>query len=291
MTAGVADSAPSADRSDRASWIPLATGGLALVGGVAIFVVGSPYFEITSWNDDPVYNGFVAAVLGLMTLSMRGRPGVEPLRAACHALFIAATAMFVMVVGPFNWIVTLSDESYQHAVQDKLAQFLAIVPVIVILTWAARRPWSWLYVQTGSARRWLTLGLSTFVIGATIITVVALAAGIAASDLIAAAPWILVFAALNAVMEELWFRGIFLRPYTAGMGVLAAVIVTGIVFGAAHVGATYVSAGEQLLFAGMVAGLGILLALAIRWADAIWGAVLIHITLDLVVVLELVDSV
>ena len=48
---------------------------------------------------------------------------------------------------------------------------------------------------------------------------------------------------------------------------------------------------EQLLFAGMVAGLGILLALAIRWADAIWGAVLIHITLDLVVVLELVDSV
>jgi len=264
---------------------------LALVGGVAIFVVGSPYFELTGWNDDPVYNGVVAAVFGLLTLSVRNRPALESLRLCCHAMFVAATAMFVMVVGPFNWIVTLDDESYRHAVQDKTAQFLAIVPVILVLTWAAGRSWSWLYLQTGRAKRWLTLGLSTLVIGATLVTIVAFADGIAAWDLISAAPWILAFAALNAVMEELWFRGVFLRPYIRGMGVTSAIIVTGVVFGAAHVGATYVSAGQQLMFAALVAGIGIVLALSVRWGDSIWGAVLIHITLDLVVVLELVDSI
>jgi membrane protease YdiL (CAAX protease family) len=67
--------------------------------------------------------------------------------------------------------------------------------------------------------------------------------------------------------------------------------VTGAVFGAAHVGATYVSAGEQLFFAALVAGLGILLALATRWGDSLWGAVLFHTALDFVVVLELVDSI
>ena len=85
-------------------------------------------------------------------------------------------------------------------------------------------------------------------------------------------------------------HSIFLRPYVSGMGATPAIIVTGIVFGAAPLGVTYISASQQLLFAALVAGLGILLALAVRWGDAIWGAVLIHITLDLVVILELVDS-
>ena len=179
----------------------IASIGLALVGGAAIFVVGSPYFDLTAWNDDPIYNGFVAAGFGLLTFSLRNRPTLEPLKACCHALFVAATAMFVLVVGPFNWIVTLNDEPYRHAVQDKVAQFLAIVPVILVLTLAARQPWSWLYLQRGRTKRWLVLGLSTFAIGGTLVTIVALADGTSARDLISAAPWILAFASLNAVME------------------------------------------------------------------------------------------
>ena len=49
--------------------------------------------------------------------------------------------------------------------------------------------------------------------------------------------------------------------------------------------------GEQRIFATLVAGLGVLLALAIRWADSLWGAVLFHIALDLVVVFEFVEAV
>ena len=287
-----------ADREESTTHTPAMDGrwgqavavGFALVGGAAIFVVGSPYFELTAWNDDPVYNGALAAGFGLLTWILRDRPALTALRSSSQALFVAASAMFVLVVGPFNWLVTLDDESYQHAVQDKLAQFLAVVPVILVLTWATRRPWGWIYLQLGRPRRWLTLGLSSLAIGATIVAIIAVAAGTTPSALLAAAPWILLFASLNAVMEELWFRGIFLRPYTAGMGAVAAVLVTGLVFGAAHVGATYISAGEQLLFASLVAGLGILLALAVRWAESLWGAVLLHIALDLVVVLELVES-
>lgn len=196
--------------------------------------------------------------------------------------------MFVLVLGPFNWLVTLDDESYRHALQDKLAQSLAVVPVILAFTWGGRRPWGSIYLQWGRSRRWLVLGLSTFGIGATTIVAIAVATGISPASLAAAAPWIVAFAALNATMEELWFRGIFLRPYAATMGPWTAIVVTAMVFGAAHVGATYVSAGEQLAFAVLVAALGFALAWAMRWADSLWGAVLIHIALDLVVVFELV---
>lgn len=265
--------------------------GFALLGGVAIFVVGSPYFELTAWNDNALYNGALTVGFGMLTFLLRRRPSLASLRSCSEALFVAAAAMLVLVIGPFNWLVTLDDESYRHAFQDKLAQFLAVVPVIALLTRAAGRPWGWIYLQRGRPRRWLTLTLSVLVIGTTVIATLANANGITSAALLAAAPWIVAFAALNALMEELWFRGVFLRAYTIGMGGALAVLVTAIVFGAAHIGATYVSTGEQLSFALLVAGLGIILAMAVRWGDSLWGGVLLHVTLDLVVVFDLVESV
>ena len=278
-------------RAAGGPWVRAGLVGFVLLGAGAIFVVGSPYFELTAWNDDAVYNGVLAAGFGILTFLLRRRPSLVSLGFCSEALFVAATAMLVLVIGPFNWLVTLDDDSYRHAFQDKLAQFLAVVPVIAVLTRAAGRPWGWIYVQRGRPRRWLTLGLSMLVIGASVISILAIANGITSAALLAAAPWIVAFAALNAVMEELWFRGIFLRACAIGMGGVLAVLVTAIVFGAAHVGATYVSAGQQLLFASLAAGLGIILALAMRWGDSLWGAVLLHVALDLVVVFELVESV
>jgi hypothetical protein len=52
--------------------------------------------------------------------------------------------MLVLAIGPFNFLVTAPDESVRQAVQDKLAQFLSVVPVILILTWGERRPLGWI---------------------------------------------------------------------------------------------------------------------------------------------------
>lgn len=291
MTTGTNYREPPTPASKPArGWARLGLAAFALLAGGAIFVLGSPYFELTAWNDNPLYNGLLVAGLGLLTWLLRRRPALESLQLCSQALFVAAAAMFVLVVGPFNWLVTVEDESLKHAVLDKLAQFLAVVPVILLFMWATRRPWGWIYLQRGRPGRWLPLGISALIIGAGIVATVAIADGVTLAALLAAAPWVLVFASLNATMEELWFRGIFLKPYSVGMGGRLAVVVTSIIFGAAHVGATYISAGEQLFFALLVAGLGILLALAMRWGDSLWGAVLFHIALDLVVVLELVES-
>ena len=271
-------------------WAAAGLVGFALVGGVAIFVGGTPYFERTAANDSALYNAVLVAAFGALALVLRRRPSLASYAACSRALFVAATAMLIMVIGPFNWLVTADDGSARHAVQDKLAQFLAVVPVILVLTWAARRPWRWIYLQQGRPKRWLIFGLSSFAILAIGVTVFAVWDGISSAALLSAAPWILVFAALNAVMEELWFRGIFLRPYSAAVGGAQAVVVTALIFGAAHIGATYISVGEHLLFASLVVALGLVLAWAMRWANALWGAVLFHMGLDLVVILELAES-
>jgi len=272
-------------------WVGVGLVGFTLAGGMAIFVGGTPYFEFTAANDSPLYNAVLVAAFWLLARFLRRRPLLASYATCSHALFIAATAMLALVIGPFNWLVTADDGSVQQAVQDKLAQFLAIVPVILVLTWAARRPWGWIYLQKGHLQRWVIFGLSSFAISAIAITGLALASGISWAALLSAAPWILVFAALNAVMEELWFRGIFLRPFSEGMGGRQAVVVTAIIFAAAHIAATYTSSvGEQLLLVSLAAAIGFVAAWAMRWANSLWGAVLFHMGLDLLVVFGLLEA-
>ena len=146
-------------------------------------------------------------------------------------------------------------------------------------------------MQRGQPKRWLIFGLSSFVISAIVITGLALASGISSAALLPAAPWILVFASLNAVMEELWFRGIFLRPFSEVMGGTQAVVVTAIIFAAAHVAATYTnSVGEQLLLVSLAVAIGFVAGWAMRWANSLWGSVLFHMGLDLLVVFGLLEA-
>ena len=271
---------------EQSIWARAGLIAYALGGGVAIFVFGTPYFELTAANDSPIFNSVLVAVFASLTFVLRRRVGSH-FATFSYALFVASSAMLAMVVGPFNWIITADVGSVEHATQDKLAQFLSVVPVILVITWFAKRPWQSIYLQRGLIKRWLPFGLGSFVVVAVVITLVALGAGIEAEELASVAPWILVFAALNACMEELWFRGVFLRPYSAGIGPMAAVLVTAVIFGLAHVDATYLAEGDNLWFVALVVALGIVTAWAMRWANALWGAVLFHMGLDLVVVLIL----
>jgi len=265
--------------------------GFSLVGGIAIFVGGTPYFEWTAMNDNPGYNALLVAAFGFLALYLRRRDGMELYATCSQALFVAAAAMLIMVIGPFNWLVTGEDESVVEAVQDKSAQFLSVVPVILVLTWATRRPWGDIYVQKGRPKRWLAVGGPWLVASAIIISVLALESGIDSADLLSAAPWIVMFAALNAFMEELWFRGVFLKPYSTAMGGKQAIVVTAVVFAAAHIGATYTSSiAEHLTLLIAAASIGVVGAWAMRWADALWLSLLLHMGLDLIVVFGLVES-
>lgn len=281
---------PRLDAAGR--WAEVGLVGFTLGGGVAIFVGGTPYFELTAANDSPLYNAVLVAAFWLLARFLSRQPSLASYATCSHALFVAATAMLVLVIGPFNFLVTAADESVRQAVQDKLAQFLSVVPAILVLSWVGRRPFSWIYLQKGLPRRWLTFGLAWFAISAIVIAGSALASGISSAALLSAAPLILVFAALNAVTEEVWFRGIFLRDYSATMGGAPALAVTAIVFSAGHVAATYVgSIGGQLLLVSAALAIGLVAAWAMRWANSLWGSVLFHMGWDLLVVFALLDAV
>jgi membrane protease YdiL (CAAX protease family) len=76
------------------------------------------------------------------------------------------------------------------------------------------------------------------------------------------------------------------------MGGAQAVVVTALIFAVAHIGATYLASLGELVFLVFGAlAIGVVAAWAMRWADALWGSVLFHMGLDLLVVFGLLESV
>ncbi len=261
---------------------------LALVVSIGIFVFGTPYFEIfESTNDDPYFNGALTIGVGILAWVLRHRN--DAYAAVSSALFVTAAAMWSMVIGPFNWVITADPGTVEEAFQDKLAQFLAVVPVILVLAWLAGRSRESLYLERGNTARSLKIGVPAVIVAAVGMTLVALADGASFDTVLEIAPWLVGFAAMNAAMEELWFRSVSLRPYVEHLGLRVGVGVTALVFGLAHVEATYMSNATQIPFALLVAALGALLAWIMRWTNSILGAVLFHIALDFVVALEFID--
>ena len=260
-----------------------------LLGGQLIFVFASPYYQVFPSNDDPLFATGLAAVLGLAALGLHRSDSYRRWAAPVYALFVAAAANFALVLGPFNGLITAA-EPFRQMAEDKLAQFLAIVPVILILVWLPRRDLGQLYLQRGRPRRWLVFGLAGFLAGLGAMVWILLSAGMTAAALLRASPWILIFVAANAFMEELWFRGIFLRPYEAEVGWAATMALTALAYGTSHMSATYFESATGMLFGLGVIGLGLILAWSIRWGDSLWGAVLFHMGMDLVIILPVVQS-
>ena len=263
---------------------------LLLVGGQLIFVFASPYFDVFPTNRNALFSAALAAAFGLLALAFRLRPSLAHYAPPVYALFVAAAANLALVVGPLNRLL-ITGEPFRVMAQDKVVQFLTVTPVLVLLWWLARRDLGWIFLQRGRSRRWLPFGLLSLAVCAVVMVGMLLWAGMSPSELLAAAPWILIFVAANAVMEELWFRGVFLRPYEASIGWTGAMVVTALAYGTSHMNATYFESAVGLVFGAGVIGLGLVMAWAMRWGDSVWGSMLFHMGMDLLIILPIVQSV
>jgi membrane protease YdiL (CAAX protease family) len=264
--------------------------GLLLLGGLLIFVFGSPYFDVFPTNNNPIFAAALVMAFGLPALALWRHPHYGRYAPPAYALFVAAAANLALVIGPFNRLVTAT-EPYSVLAQDKFVQFLTVVPVLVILSWLARRDLGWIFLKRGRPRRWLPFGLVSLAVFAVAATAIMLLSEMSAAEIWDVAPYILAFVTANAIMEELWFRGVFLRPYEAEIGWTGTMVVTALAYGVSHTNATYFESAIGIMFGLGVIGFGLILAWAMRWADSLWGAVLFHMGMDLMIILPVVASV
>jgi len=97
--------------------------------------------------------------------------------------------------------------------------------------------------------------------------------------------WILLFIFSNAFMEELLFRGIFLKQLTKFLKPVWTIILTSIVFAAAHLQVTYTA--DVLFFTGIVFILGLIWGFLMYFSRSIIASLLFHAGADLMIIIPI----
>ena len=200
------------------------------------------------------------------------------------AFFIASLGMLL------NWVITDLPVRFLYDsititegqwMLDKFSQFIAIVIPIMVLTLAFADKLSSLYIQKGKFKLWIVIGLSTFVFFVAHWPDFSIAKK-QPQKILSILPWLLVFSALNALMEELWFRGLFLKRFEPFLGNHLSILLTSLIFSIPHIFARYLSGiGMSLIFFLVVFSLGMASGYIIYRTKSIWGAVIFHMGYDL----------
>ncbi|MCA9935656.1 MAG: CPBP family intramembrane metalloprotease [Ardenticatenaceae bacterium] len=265
----------------------IAAGGL-LAGGIAIFVFGNPYYRVFPTNRNQTYAVGLTVFSLVLALVFRRIPSLARYGTAVYALFVAAAVTVSLQTG----MIRLHHSAMlpmQNLAMDKLSQFLMIVPILMSLICLGGGDAGSIFIKLGDWKRGLRFGLLWFVLFG--------AAGLAiqwgAMDLealVTAVPYLLLFVFANATMEELWFRGIFLRSFEALIGRWGAVVVTAVLFGASHINATYDFPGGSIIFGVVVFILGAVGAHAMLKDDSVIGPILFHAGYDLMIIVPVINS-
>jgi membrane protease YdiL (CAAX protease family) len=277
---------------------------LFLVGGLMVFLLGNNWNSLFPTNDSALYKWSLPALFLVVGAALRQSERFQHYWGLALALFIAAFANALnWQLG--NWLAHLLPRASsvgQELAVDKISQCVPVVIAIVLLTRLAGNDLGSLFIKKGNLRWGLRFGLISFGIFAIIFAAIAVlqssappsegmtATGVPLAVIAAAVPWILVFVFANSLMEELWFRWVFLGRLRPILGATTSVVVTALVFGIPHVGATYISPIEMAIFPSVVFALGLVNGFVMLKTNSIWGSVLFHAGYDLLIIIPVFVS-
>jgi membrane protease YdiL (CAAX protease family) len=257
-----------------------------LICGLAILVFGSYYFDIFPTNRNLTYDLSICALFLAAALWFRFDKRLNAYWPITFAFFIASVAYPCSAVldGWTNVVLGwfhVSLASSQGIAIAKTCEMVTKVAPMLLLTVLSGAGLGSIYLKRGNWKWGLSIGTlvlfnfatSAFLFFATRYT--------SMEKLEAAVVWGLVFSLANGFMEELWFRGIFLKHLKPWLGTGGSILLTSIVFALVHGGATYLTPIALPFMVVYAFTLGLACGYLIMKTDSLWGAVLIHTAADL----------
>jgi membrane protease YdiL (CAAX protease family) len=264
------------------------------VGGFIITV-------FNPWGQEPVHKvGDYLAKIGvsvlLLVLALLARRN-EYFKKYWQILF----ALFILnVTVSLQWVFGIHVGSYlgipgntpQGFAFQKANELLVVWSVVITLTLVSGGSLGSIYFQKGNLKLGLIIGLITFLVAAAgSIPMAALlfkGEGLTPARVLPWIPWVLILALSNGALEELMFRGLFLRKLEPFFGKFLSNFLVALVFTVVHRAAFYTS-GEYIFLA-------ILFPLALVWGyvmqktDNVWGSILFHAGMDIPIFLGILAN-
>jgi membrane protease YdiL (CAAX protease family) len=260
---------------------------LFLICGLAVFAFGVDYHTRFWTNTSGAFKIglsalFLVAMLALRR-SERGR-AYWPIAFAFFAASLTNVATWYLAAPLQRWLLGLAGVSAgtpQGIMWGKLVDVVLRLAPIFALVWLVRDGLGSLYIRKGNLKWSLTLGLLALANLLATAVAVAASSGRDLAVVVASLPWWSAFALMNAFMEEVWYRGLFLKRLQPAIGATGAIWLTTLVFSASHLFVTYVEPSGMLVFGVITFTLGCAWALLMQKTNTLWGSVVFHMAADM----------
>ncbi len=257
-----------------------------LICALAIFLFGPNYYKVFPTNGNSIYAAGLSAVFLIAAVLLKRSDKFGQYWQIAYAFFVAAAVILVSdLFSGYNSTILgslgVSMDTNQGLSLGKLYDALLVVVPILMLTKLSGADLGSLFLKKGNLKWGLGIGalvLLNFLTSALIF----FANGYdSLAKLGSAVGWGLVFAASNGFLEELWFRGLFLKKLAPLIGVAGTVILSSIWFAALHfLSVAYLPTTVIPIFLVNTFTLGLACGYLTLKTDSIWGAVLIHAAAD-----------
>ena len=256
--------------------------GLFLGCSLLVFVFGVDYHTRFWTNSSGAFKVGVSALflfaMLILRRSARGRV-YWPIAFSFLAASLANVTTWYLAAPLQRWVLGLVG-AVQGTPQGQMwgkgvDVVLKLAPIFVLL-WLAHERLDSVYIQRGRLGWSLTVGFLALVnFTATAIAVVASKGGDLAA-VFASLPWWFAFSLINAFMEEIWFRGLFLRRLEPAIGAAGALWLTTLAFATSHLFTTYIDVWGTFTFGIITCTLAIAWGLLMQKTNTLWGSVVFH---------------
>ena len=259
---------------------------LFLACGIAIFVLGSNYYDIFPTNRNLLYNLGLSAVFLMATLGFKSVDRLQKYWPVAFAFFVTSLAMplTLLLSGWTNsilgWFNLMDSTALGMAIAKVWEMMVIVIPMLVLIKLSGADLGS-IYLKRGNLKLGLSVGALVWFNFATSVFLFFALRFTSMEKLGAAIVGGLIFSFTNGFMEEVWLRGIFLKRFQPFLGVGGSVLLTAIVFALFHGNAAYLPSIALPFMIANTVTLGLACGYLIMKTDSIWGAVIIHAAADL----------
>jgi uncharacterized protein len=245
---------------------------------VFAIITFSPYL---SGNTLLTFHMILTAALLVVAIVLKRSENGKAYWPVFYVFFVAGAAVLISTLFSDDLLSWLNQSvtTPQGIAMAKFSEsLLRVIPILVLMPLMGFN-WHSMYLKTGKVRIWLPIAIAAWVVlPAFAYFSLSSNQGSVLDKLLPLWPWILLFVLSNGFMEELLYRGIFLKQYESFLGKGPSIILTAIVFALMHTQVTY--AAQMIQFLVIVLVLSLIWGFLIQKSDSLWGAVLFHAAAD-----------
>jgi membrane protease YdiL (CAAX protease family) len=261
------------------------------VSFLILFILESMVFAIitftpyVSGNTLLIFHMILTAALLVIAMSLKRIEKGRLYWPVFYVFFVAGAAVLTSTLFSddlLRWFTETVATPQGIAMAKFSESILRVIPILVLMPLMGFS-WRSIYLNAGKVRLWLPIAMAAWLVFPALAYFSLNSSQPNLLDkLLQLWPWILLFVLSNGFMEELLYRGIFLKHYEPFLGKGLSVILTAVVFSLMHTQVTY--AAQMIQFLVIVLVLSLIWGILIHKSDSLWGAVLFHAAGDCLVI-------